>query len=399
MPPSDAPHRYQSLDVLRGFALLGILVMNIQAFAMVAAAYVNPTLAGPFEGVDFALWLVSHVLAEYKFLSLFAALFGAGIVMMARSSEAAGVDPWLRHRRRMVLLGLIGLLHATFIWYGDILFLYAVVGLVAFRFREMPVATLLRWALALYLVPLMAGLLFTLALMDMPADEYQQLVRDMWAPGAAALQEEISAYRGRYWQQLGQRVETLMGGYLLMILLEEGWRTLALMLAGMAAYRSGLITGEWPLRRYRHLALACFALGVPVILLGVAFNQSHGWEMRFAVYLGRAFNGLAAPLVALGWACAVLTAWRRGYWPSLMARLSALGRMALTGYLLTSVLCTSVFYGFGLGLFERLERPGQWLVMVAVWALLLFLAPLWLRHFRQGPVEWLWRRGVYGRSV
>lgn len=389
--------------MLRGFAVLGILVMNIQAFAMVAPAYINPTLinsdlAGSFTGVDFALWLVSHVLAEYKFLSMFAALFGAGIVLMAARNEAAGVDPWRRHQRRMILLAGIGLLHATFLWFGDILFLYGVVGLVAFRFRQMPLPQLLRWALALYLVPVVMGVLFSLIMMSMPAEDYQSLVADFWQPGSAALQEEIAAHRGHYGQQLAWRVDLLLQGHLLMLVMEEGWRALALMLAGMAAYRSGLLTGDWALRRYRQLAVAAFAVGIPVILLGVAFNQHLGWEMKYSLYLGRMFNALAAPMIALGWVCAVLWAWRKGIFPSLTVRLAAVGRTALSCYLLTSLLCTSVFYGFGLGLFEHLERPGQWAVMLAVWTLLLTLAPLWLRHFSQGPMEWLWRRGVKGTS-
>ncbi|TVP51815.1 MAG: DUF418 domain-containing protein [Halomonadaceae bacterium] len=387
--------RHDSLDVLRGFAILGILAMNIQGFAMVATAYVNPTLAGSMTGIDFVLWLISHLFAEYKFISIFSALFGAGIVLMAERAELAGVSPRSRHRRRMLLLGAVGLIHGVFIWYGDILFLYGVVGLLAYRFRTMPVPQLLRWALLFYLVPLAAGLLFTLMMAQMPAADYQSMAQDMWQPSAGQLQAEVTAYQGSYGEQLSQRLETLLEGYLLMMVLEEGWRVLALMLAGMAAYRSGLLTGQWQTSTYGRLALAGFALGLPVVLLGVAFNQYHEWEMLYAVYLGRAFNGLAAPVIALAWTCSVIYALKQGWFPAFRQRLQAVGRTALSCYLLTSLLCTGIFYGFGLGLFAELQRPGQWGVMMAVWVILLLLAPWWLRHFPQGPMEWLLRRGVY----
>jgi len=388
--------RIDSLDVLRGFAILGILMMNIQSFAMVATAYVNPTLAGPMTGVDFWMWLAGHVLAEYKFISIFAALFGAGIVLMAERAEAAGVDPWRRHRRRMILLGFIGLLHAVFIWYGDILFLYAVAGLIAFAFRHLSNQRLLLWAAGLYMVPVIVGMLITALIQSLPPDEYQEMVNELWAPTAASMQTEIQAYLGTYSEQLSQRVDTLLEGYLIMLIMEEGWRALAFMLCGMVLYRVGLFTGDWPLERYRRWAMAGFAFGVPLILMGAAYNIYHEWEMVYGISTGRLFNGMAAPAVALGWVCTVIYGLKSGWLPRFADRLRAVGKTALTCYLLTSVLCTAVFYGYGLGLFGQLGRPGQWAVMIAVWAILLTLAPLWLRYFSMGPVEWLWRRGVYG---
>ena len=388
--------RIDTLDVLRGFAILGILIMNIQAFAHVSTGYVNPTLTGPMTGSDFWIWLASHALAEYKFITIFSALFGAGIVLMSQRTEAAGVDPWLRHRRRMLALGAIGLAHATLLWYGDILLLYAIVGMVAFRFRNANVEKLLIWAAVFYLVPMAFAFAMTGVLHLIPQDTYQELVQEMWQLDGSVVAAEIAAYQGSYAEQFSHRIETLAEAYLWMVLTEEGWRTLAMMLAGMAAYRSGLLSGDFPAAGYGRLALVGFGIGVPLALWGAMYNVMHDWEMRQSLYMGRQFNGLAAPLVALGWGGLVVFVLKKGWLNGLMARFRALGKMALTGYLLTTVICTWIFYGYGLGLFGTLNRQGQLVVVLAVWLVLLTAAPLWLRWFRMGPVEWLWRWATYG---
>ncbi len=393
---STSQARIDSLDVLRGVAILGILVMNIQAFAMVSAAYVNPTVAGPMTGSDFWLWLVAHVGFENKFLSIFSALFGAGLVLMAERAGATRGGAWRRHGRRMGILALIGLAHAYLIWYGDILFVYALIGMLAFGFRHASVRRLLVAAAMLYLVPTVFALVMTVLLNAMPAADYQALADEVWQPSASAIASQEAAYRGGWLAQMPQRIEDAATAHLWLLPTELGWRVLALMLAGMAAYRSGLLTGAWHVRTYARTAAIGFGLGVPLALAGVAFNEATGWQMATSMYLGAELNALAAPLVALGWTGLALMVLQRGWLRGLAGRLRAVGRTALSSYLLTSVLCTVIFYGHGLGLFGQLDRLEQKLVMVLVWLVLLSVAPAWLRRFRMGPVEWLWRWGVYG---
>ena len=128
--------RIQSIDVLRGFALLGILVMNVQSFAMIDSAYKIPTTYGDFQGVNYCVWLLSHLFADQKFMTIFSMLFGAGIVLMSRRREKTGLRPAAVHYRRMGVLLLFGLLHAYLLWYGDILVTYALCGMPAFLFRK-----------------------------------------------------------------------------------------------------------------------------------------------------------------------------------------------------------------------------------------------------------------------
>lgn len=140
MEPAFGPvrdsERIFALDVLRGFALLGILLINIQAFAMPPLKFLNPSLSNLMEGVDFWIWLVSHTLANHKFITIFSMLFGAGIILMTTRTEAGGQSPLGIHYRRMFWLMVFGLVHAYLVWAGDILFIYGALGLVAYGFRK-----------------------------------------------------------------------------------------------------------------------------------------------------------------------------------------------------------------------------------------------------------------------
>ena len=389
--------RLVSLDCLRGFAILGILLINIRAFGQVSTAYVNPGLAGSFEGPDFWIWFVTHVLAEYKFIPMLAALFGAGMLIQSERLQAMGQDPSLVHRRRMLSLAAIGFLHITLIWYGDILLLYAIVGLIAFRFRDRSPQRLFGLAFLFYLVPTLFAFLMGAIFHYMPQEEYRELVTTMWSPDARMVVTEREIYQASSWlAQFNHRLNTLVQGYIWGVLTEEGWRVLAMMLTGMALYRAGFFTGEWPLSPYRRLLILGLGIGIPLSQYGVLYNLSHEWEMRKSLYLGRQFNLWAGPLVSMAWASLVMIVVRQWRFPWLLERLGALGRVALSGYLLSSVIGTGLFYGIGLGLFASVDRADQMLIVVGIWLLLLVVAPLWLRFFQYGPVEWLWRWATYG---
>ncbi|PAU76388.1 hypothetical protein CK501_15735 [Halovibrio salipaludis] len=393
---SQRPERLASLDVLRGFAILGILVINVRAFAEVSTAQLNPGVMGGFEGVEFWVWFVSHLLFEYSFMPLLAALFGAGLVIQGERLGAEGgkVDRVLR--RRMGALALIGLGHLVFIWYGDILLLYAVVGLVAARFRHLPPTRLLGWALLFYLVPFGFALLMTGLLNWLPAGEYESFRQQFWSADSALVQQEIQAYRGGWLAQFEHRLMVLFESWPSMLLTESGWRVLALMLVGMALYRGGFFSGHWPESPYRRLALLGFGIGIPLCQWGVLYNMSHEWRMAESLYAGRQFNIWGGPLVALGWGSLVMLALQRGLFSGLLERLRALGKLALSAYLLCSVLGTAFFYTGER--FEATPRLVQLQFILAVWLMLLVVAPLWLRRWRTGLAEWLWRRFAYGEE-
>src|SRR5438270_1604645 len=150
--------RIASIDVLRGFALLGILVMNIQSFAMVGAVYDNPTADGELKGANFLVWLLSHLLADQKFISIFSMLFGAGIILLCQRAEASGAKPARLHYRRMGWMILFGLLHGYLLWYGDILYAYGMCGLFVYLFRRKSPRTLISFALVLAIIGSLAAI-------------------------------------------------------------------------------------------------------------------------------------------------------------------------------------------------------------------------------------------------
>ena len=383
--------RMDSLDVVRGVAVLGILVINVQLFAMPVAGLLSPTLLGGFEGAEFLVWLLSHVLVEGKFIALFAALFGASMVLLAERNRAVGLDPWLVHRRRMIALGAIGLAHGLLLWMGDILLIYAVTGALAFLFLHRSPRALLAWGALLYTVPIIATMAAGWGLTLLPTAGFIKL-----ASASPPVHEEIAAaiqaYQGGWLEQMSQRIPEALSRYLIGTPAHLGWLTLGCMLVGMAAYRSGFLTGSWSPQAYARVARIGLGAGIPLSIAGVIYREWRDWELLSGFFIGAQLNQLAVPFVAAGWAALVLLALQRGWLGRLRWPLAAVGRTALSAYLLQTVLCTAIFYGHGLGLYGEIGRPAQLLVVVAVWALLLIAAPAWLRIFRMGPAEWVLRQ-------
>jgi uncharacterized protein len=387
--------RIESLDVLRGVALLGILVMNVQAFAMPQAAYLNPTAWGRLEGIDLAVWLTGHVLADQKMMALFAMLFGAGIVLSAERAEAGGKRAWPLHSRRHVWLMLFGIAHAYLIWYGDILFTFAVCALALFPLRNLAPSRQLALGVVLIAV---TSLLFLVFDATVPAwsEEDRQTFMAEWQPSAAQLAGEVERYRSGWWQQFPQRAEMAFEMQTFTLVIWGLWRSAGLMLIGMALFRWGVLTGRASRRTYLSLLAVALLLGVPMILYGVHWNFANDWGPR-SMFVGTQFNYWGSVLVAFGWVSVVMLLLRANAMKRLRLRLAAVGRTALSQYILQSVICSLIFYGHGLGMFGHIERSGQMLVVLGIWLLQLWLAPLWLRHFRHGPLEWLWRSLTRGQ--
>jgi uncharacterized protein len=175
------------------------------------------------------------------------------------------------------------------------------------------------------------------------------------------------------------------------------WRAGGNMLIGMALLKWQIVTGERSTAFYRRLALIGFGVGLPIIALGVVSMNAHAWETFYSFFLAGQFNYWGSLLVAGGWIGVWISIWKSNAARALQARLIAVGRTAFSCYILTSMICTFIFYGHGLGWFARVSRPGQVGVTVAVWITLLIIAPLWLERFQFGPLEWVWRTLTYGR--
>ena len=390
--------RIDSIDVLRGFALLGILVMNVQSFAMPAAAYLNPTAYGDLDGVNLYVWLGGRILADQKFMTIFSMLFGAGIVLMTTRAEARG-DTGRVHYRRMGWLALIGLLHAHLLWAGDILFLYAVCGVLVYPLRRESPGRLLAIGTATVAVASATFFFVGVSLPYWPEDALAAFTADAWQPTQAVIDSQLAAYRGGWLDQLLLRSEAALGAETLALLLWGGWRAGGLMLIGMALFKLDVFSARRSRRFYGALVAAALLAGIPVEAYGVVLDFRYGWTVTWSFFHGGQFNYWSSIAVSLGYVGLVMLACRTTALRCATRPFAAVGQMALTNYLLHTVICTTIFYGHGLGLYGSVDRLGQLGVVLGVWAVQLIASPLWLRWYRFGPAEWLWRSLTYGARV
>ncbi|HCL5987925.1 TPA: DUF418 family protein [Klebsiella pneumoniae] len=368
--------RNVTLDFVRGVAILGILLLNISAFGLPKAAYLNPAWSGSASLSDAWTWALLDLLAQVKFLTLFALLFGAGLQLLLPRGKR-----WIQSR--LTLLALLGFIHGLFFWDGDILLAYALVGLVSWRMvREAHhVKSLFNTGVVLYLTGI--AVLVLLGMISGTA------ANRSWVPDAANLQYE------QYWKLHGgmeavSNRADMLSDNLLALGAQYGWQLAGMMLMGAALMRSGWLKGQFSLRHYRRTGALLVAAGMAVNLPAIFAQWYLAWDYRWCAFLLQAPRELSAPLQAIGYAA---LAW--GYWPQLcrfrlVGAIACVGRMALTNYLLQTLICTTLFYH--LGLFMRFDRLQLLAFLPPIWAVNLLVSSLWLRRFRQGPVEWLWRQ-------
>ncbi|MXY95562.1 MAG: DUF418 domain-containing protein [Caldilineaceae bacterium SB0664_bin_27] len=368
--------------------------MNIQEFAMPTAAYSNPTVYGDLTGANRWVWTLSHVFADQKFMTIFSLLFGAGIVLMSEKLDARGQRAWGLHYRRTFWLLLIGLAHAYLLWSGDILVAYALCGFWVYWLRRLRPG----WQMALGIVVVsISALILLAASLTMPPETQQEWQAD-WRPAAETLAEEVASYRGGWLEQMNARVPTTVDFQTYGFLFWALWRAGGLMLMGMALFRWGVLTGSCSRRFYAGMAVLGFAIGLPVVSWGVVQNFAHNWTLEYSYFgLGAQANYWGSFFISAAYIGLLMLFARSRALPWLQNALAAVGRTALSNYLLQTILATAIFYGHGLGLYGSVERVGQVGFVAAIWAFQLVVSPLWLRYYRFGPFEWLWRSLSYWR--
>lgn len=392
--PTTRNERIISLDVLRGFAVLGILVMNIQSFAMIGPAYFNPNAYGDLSGLNHMVWLLSHVFFDMKFLTIFSMLFGAGIILMTERAEATGRKPAGIHYRRMLVLLLFGLAHGWILWTGDILYTYAMCGLLVYFFRHKNPKTLIILGLSSIATASLLNLMSQFSMAYWPEESVLGM-KAMWAPDAAQVQAEVSALGGSWTEQMAHRAPQTLTMQTFVFLFNLSWRAGGAMLLGMGLFKLGVFGARLPARTYRRMLLAGPLMGLPLILGGIWFQNTTGWVMEKGFFGGLQFNYWGSIPLALGWVGLLMLFCQRASGSWLYGSLAATGQMAFTNYLAQTLICTTLFYGHGFGLFGTVERTGQILVVAVVWAVQLLWSPWWLKRFRFGPMEWLWRSLTY----
>ena len=394
--PTNQDSRINQLDILRGFALMGILIMNIQSFSMPLAAYLNPTVWGDLKGINYFVWFTSHILADAKFMGLFSILFGAGICLFAERAEQRNGRSGLLHYKRNFWLLVFGLIHAHFIWFGDILVSYALCGFWVYWFRHKSVKFLITSSILFLSILFFYTLLVNFAINNqfIPQESIEEILY-FWRPDHAQLAAEISAYTGGFLEQTLRRssdaffLETqgFFGGTL--------WRVGGMMLLGMALYKNGVLTGKRTNTFYFWLILVGLSIGISLSSYGIIQNFLHGFDVNYSMFLGSQFNYWGSIFTTLAYIGMINLVINNGLLKSLQKRLAAVGQMAFSNYIAHSLICTFIFYGHGLGLFSQVERSSQIIIVFVIWGLQLWYSPLWLNKYRFGPLEWMWRSLTY----
>ena len=399
---TTSPSRIATLDIVRGVAVMGILAMNIYAFSMPLGAYFNPTAFGGASGVDLATWLVDFALVDGKMRGLFSLLFGASALLVIERAMASNRSPALTHYSRMVWLFAFGMAHYWFIWWGDILALYAMSGLFLFLWRKNSAKILRNWGIGLTVVMTLFGAVQMIGLSSVladpssiPAEQYAQIkqnlsvMKEFMGTDTSGVPAEIARMKGSYegivdhrfveqrWKMVGFSLQSLPS-------------SIGIMLIGMWLFRNGFLTGAWERARYAKVAAWCLGIGV----LGSAAIGSYVISQGFTLSVllqTMMINGLLQIVAAVGWAALIIFLAKKGLESGIAERLSAAGRMAFTNYLMTSIVMTTIFYGYGGDLYGTFGRFEVNVFVLGMWAAILLWSKPWLERFHYGPFEWLWR--------
>ena len=401
LTPVARQERIAAMDVLRGIAVLGIFLVNMPL-------YVAPS-AGFFDWENNALWsdtadrlatLFIYIFAQGKFYTLFSFLFGLGFgVQMLRAAERHSPNFLSTYRRRLFVLLAIGVLHFTLIWWGDVLHVYALLGFLLILFRNQTDRTLLTWAACLTFIPLVLAIGGTTferfgdkaikADIDKKRAERkktseERLAKDLKTKATGPFIEILKIRLRRDARQLGSEI---------------GWSTELL---------TSFLIGLWVSRRrilqepqlYRPLLTKLAFIGLPVALLAAGADCVYGYlhpnefPPLWRIHLGLIREFLCRPVIAFGYAALLLLIGIKSW----MSPFAAVGRMALTNYLLHSIVFTTVANSYGLGLYGKIHPIHGLALCFAFYALQLPFSIWWLRRHNFGPAEWLWRTLTYGEK-
>lgn len=392
--PIPTAERVQTIDILRGLALFGIIAANMRGFAGPATAYMAASIMWPLP-VDLLAQAAIDIFVQGKFITIFSLLFGAGFAVQASRAAARGGRFAGFYTRRLLVLAVIGLAHGLLIWFGDILLPYAAIGFLLFFFRKRKDKTILIWAIVAYatLPVMMVGFVAVQAitgpLFPMPP-----------APTPESLQEVVRIYRDGTWAAItAQRASEAVGhnwGYFVFFFPN----LLGVFLFGVLAWRKKVFEpSEGALAGYRTVMWYGLTIGV----LGNAAAVALRWALQIDVMVPTpgtvtmfVIQWAAVPALCAGYVSAVILLARSPRWQPRLTPFAAVGRTALSNYLFQSIAGTLLFYSYGLGFYGRFGPAAFLIPTVAIYALETVLSGWWLARFRFGPVEWLWRSATYG---
>lgn len=417
--------RFITLDVIRGFALCGILLVNVTFAGNIRALDADAIHFREANLIDFYAWYLNQILCEGKMRALFSMLFGAGIILFT-SKIKEQVNTGDAYFSRMMWLLAFGLADSLLLlWMGDILYQYALCGMLIYVFRNAPPKRLLVFALCgLAYLSWKRNASFssdkklyekyqsalTIAVEGKPLTESQRADIVTWGdrqkiffPFDEGLKRRMSERvfiniknkQQGYFEMFRQQREEVV--YIQSVLFYQTfWETLSSMFIGMALFKIGFLTGKLKLKTYLKIIAWCLIIGLPLSYLIVSRPYSYA-ARYYTYYLSHNYFDLVCLeqiprfLLAIAYASLLIVFCLKGYFSKLLNALAAVGRMAFSNYILQSVLFMILFYGCGLALFGTFNRIQLYFICVFMWLFHLLFSVIWLRHFRYGPLEWIWR--------
>jgi uncharacterized protein len=419
--PVSESERIRALDAVRGFALLGILMMNIDGMGALERTYDDPLRMGGATQINLAVWTILHVLAEGKMRALFSMVFGGSIILLTSRLEARGEGSADIYYRRTIWLLVFGIAHAYLFWSGDILYPYALCALLLYPFRKLSARSLLLFSVVL--IALNAGIAISkgfdtqkmmregeAAVAASKSDEeltpQQEDAKDAYEdwrkvnrPTAEELAKDAKHWRGNPLEVLKARAEKVSGAHDEALYAPNGvnWDVWCMMFLGMALMKLGVLTGEKDRPFYARLALMGYGIGVPLNALTAWIIIRHQFDPAIQDFTGAAYD-FGRLTIAFGHMAVIMLLVKSGVLQWLTKSLAAVGQMAFSNYVLQSVITSILFTGYGFKLYGRLERYQMYYIIIPIWIFQMIASPAWLQHYRFGPLEWCWRSLTYWKK-
>ncbi len=413
--PVESAARITAIDSLRGFALPGILLMNIVAMGMYGAAYDDPTVTGGATGANLWVWIAMHILAEGKMRCLFSMVFGASVILLTSRLESRPDAADIYYRRTFWLL-LFGVIHAYLLWYGDILYPYALCGLLLYPFRKLPAKGLL--IIGTVLLILDSGVYIgqgfkerdmlrngraaeqaaskgnKLAEKEEAAKREYEEWRKLFRPTPQELKKDADDWQGNVLSVIKARAKVVSFFHSLPYYSPGDWDIWCMMFIGMGLMKIRVLGAERSYRFYGGLVLIGYGIGLPLNSYTAWVIVRSNFDPVIHSFANSTYD-LGRLSIALGYAGVIMLFAKAGLFRWIMSPLAAIGQMAFSNYILQSIVTAFLFTGYGFALYGKLQRYQLYYVVGAIWIAQLVVSPIWLRYFRFGPLEWCWRSLTY----
>ncbi len=417
--PLSKKNRIESIDVLRGIALFGILLMNIAGFGLPSPSYGDPSIAGGSTGLNLYAWITTNLFFEGTMRAIFSMLFGAGFIILTSRNEdrGAGLEVADVHYRRVIWLVLFGLIHAyLLLWTGEILFSYGLMGLFLFPFRKLAPKVLLTAGMVLMLIGTAWEVVEHSSMkkthdMALLAQADKKAGKELSKENKKALEDWDGIVKKKKPTQeiINERIDDMHKGYFSIVKTlapinyddqtmypyrYDVWDVLSMMFIGMALFKLGFFDASKSYSTYSMMVVIGYTIGLAINIYEIKtiINQDFSIlsfsQTNMTYYFGRIFT-------AMGHVGLVMIFCKSGILKFLSSSLAAVGKMALTNYIMHSIICAIIFLGFGFSLFGELQRYELYYVVFAIWIAQLILSPLWLKRYNYGPLEWGWRYLIY----